>query len=149
MVVSNASSWILYSDHGYECFATFSVNDSDITYTIEAEDGGYIAESCNSATVISFDLVEVTTLKAHYGCSTHVRFQAPNTLSQPFVIRIASELDDISTKFAEYKKSWSFGNLTITPLICAEYSNIIPLRSPFTLHGSNNPWHQIDNPKKK
>eukprot|EP01084_Bolivina_argentea_P250273 419260_1 len=39
-------------------------------------------------------------------------------------------MDDISAKFGTYKKSWSFGNLSITPLICSSYSNIIPLKSP-------------------
>ena len=121
----------------------FSSNDSNITYNMEAEDGGFVTESCN--TVSSFDLVQVETLKAHYGCKTHVRFQAPNTVGQPFVLRVESELEDISTKLGTYKKSWGIGNLTIRPLICAEFSNIVPLRSPFTLRGTEHLW--ADHPK--
>eukprot|EP01084_Bolivina_argentea_P079578 144327_1 len=131
-ILSNASSWILYSDHGYECFAIFSKTDGNITYTMEAEDGGLLSEPCNA--LVEFDNVELKTLTAHYGCYTHVRFQAPHTISQPFVIRIDAEIDDMSTKFGTYSKSWGFGNLTITPLICSEFSNIVPIKSPIILN---------------
>eukprot|EP01083_Nonionella_stella_P047779 127900_1 len=33
-------------------------------------------------------------------------------------------------------KSWGFGNVSITPLRCANFSNIVPLRAPITLTDS-------------
>ncbi len=57
-------------------------------------------------------------------CYTHVRFNAPNINSQPFVLRTEAEMEDISARFGTHKKSWSFGNLSITPLICSSYSKI-------------------------
>ena len=93
-----------------------------------------IYETCNSFdSRNAFDSINITYTDVHYGCYQHVSFQAPNTNSQPFVLRIEAEIDDISTKFGTFTKSWGFGNLTITPLICSSYSNIVPLRSPIIL----------------
>ena len=39
----------------------------------------------------------------------------------------------IYTKFGEFKKSWGFGNVTISPLNCSSFSNVITLSSPATL----------------
>eukprot|EP01084_Bolivina_argentea_P242125 406289_1 len=46
-------------------------------------------------------------------------------------------MDDISTKFGSYKKSWGFGNLSIAPLICSSFSNIVPLKSPIFLSSAS------------
>eukprot|EP01084_Bolivina_argentea_P187176 322472_1 len=48
-------------------------------------------------------------------------------------------MDDISTKFGSYTQSWGWGNLSITPLICSSFSNIVPLKSPITLRYDDDP----------
>ena len=131
LVISNTSSWRLYAERGYECYAKFYNSLINKTFIINAEDGGMISESCN--TLNPFNSINITYSKVHYGCYQHVTFQTPNTNSQPFVLRIESEIDDISTKFGSYVKSWGFGNLSITPLICSSFSNIIPLKTPIML----------------
>eukprot|EP01084_Bolivina_argentea_P263165 445311_1 len=130
--ITNISSWQFYAETGYECYAIFYNSMANETYTMDVEDGGMISESCNSLS--AFDSVNISSKYVHYGCYTHVTFQAPNTNSQPFVLKIEAQIDDISTKlFGTYKKSWGFGNLTITPLICSTFSNIVPLKSPIML----------------
>eukprot|EP01084_Bolivina_argentea_P250271 419255_1 len=136
-IINNASSWKFYASRSKKCIATFFNSLTNETYTISTEDGGMVVKECNKLS--SFDSINITSMEAHYGCYTHVRFEAPNTNSQPFVLRIESEIDDISTKFGTYKKTWGFGNLTITPLYCQSFSNIVPLKSPITLTNDSEP----------
>ena len=135
-IVANSSSWRFYAARGKECIATFYDALSNESYAINVEDGGMVSSECNfdDDDDATYSAVNISAIEAKYGCMTHVRFEAPNTNSQPFVLQIEAQIDDVSlTKSGQYTKMWGFSNLTITPLICSSFSNIVPLKSPIIL----------------
>eukprot|EP01083_Nonionella_stella_P094600 265479_1 len=124
-MIGNASSWRMFAARGKQCMIRFGTNN----ITMEAEDGGMVYDECNAHSTQS---VHFTVMDAHYGCSSHISFEVPNTNAQPFVLQVSAQIDDISASI----KSWGFGNLSITPLRCANFSNIVPLFAPIAITDS-------------